>query len=189
MNPVSPNAALIVIDVQKAWDDPRWGRRNNPDAERNIASLLAAWRASKRPVFFVRHDSRFTGSPLHPSSPGNAIKDVVAPLPSEAVIGKNVNSAFIGTDLEARMRRARVDQAVVVGLTTAHCVSTTARMAGNLGFDTVVVSDAAAAFEWKGHDGRTVSPDDVHYHALASIHGEFANVVPTAEVLSALAPA
>ena len=180
------NAALIIIDVQEGFDDPRWGRRNNPDAEREIAGLLACWRARGGPVIHVKHNSRGTKSPLHTANPGNAIKSIVAPLPQEPVLEKTVNSAFIGTDLEARLRSANVREVVIVGLTTPHCVSTTARMAANLGFEARVVSDATAAYEWRGHDGALIAPEDVHYHALAALHGEFATIVSAADVMAEL---
>jgi nicotinamidase-related amidase len=178
-------SALLLIDVQQGFDDlAYWGPRNNPGAEANMARLLAAWRAAGRPVFHVKHNSRNPRSPLHPANPGNAIKPGVAPLPGEPVFEKDVNSSFIGTDLEARLRQAGVTDLVIVGLTTPHCVSTTTRMAGNLGFNVRLVSDATAAFDWKAHDGRTIPAAEMHYQALAPLHGEFATVVTTDAVLA-----
>lgn len=178
--------ALLVVDVQDGFDDPSWGRRNNPDAEANIADLLAAWRSRGDRVFHIKHNSRSPASPLRPAHPGNAIKAFAAPRPSEPVIKKSVNSGFIGTDLEAQLRRAHVRDVVIVGFTTPHCVSTTTRMAANLGFDTRVVSDATAAFEWRSHDGVLIPPEDMHYHALAALSGEFATVVTASDLLHAL---
>ncbi len=183
------NAVLIVIDVQNAFDDPRMGRRNNPDAEKNIARLLQAWRGSGRPIIHVRHDSVEPQSILRPGQPGNAIKKEAQPLEGERVIGKHVNSAFIGTDLEQRLRGSGQNTVVCVGLTTDHCVSTTARMAGNLGFNTVVVADATAAFERKNFDGTIVPAEEIYRGALASLHGEFAEVTNTDVVLEGLAGA
>ena len=101
MHPLPYNAALLVIDVQEGFDEPAWGGgRNNPEMEANIARLQCAWRASGRVLIHVRHDSRWPGSPLHPSRPGNAIKSGVEPLAGEPVISKSVSSAFIGTGLE-----------------------------------------------------------------------------------------
>lgn len=175
-------AALIIIDVQKGFEDPVWGARNNRDAEARIASMLAAWRRDQNPVFHVKHNSRSHASPLHVDSPGNAFKPETAPLPGEPVIEKDVNSAFIGTGLEAQLRNAGIEDLVLVGLTTPHCVSTTARMASNLDFRVRVVSDATAAFAWRAHDGALVAPEDVHYHALAALHGEFCTVVTAASL-------
>lgn len=176
--------ALLLIDVQQGFDDLAWwGARNNPEAEANLARLLAAWRAAGRPVFHVKHNSGNPRSPLHPSNVGNAIKPVVAPRANEPVITKVVNSSFIGTDLEARLRAAGVTSLVIGGLTTPHCVSTTTRMAANLGFSVQLVADAAAAFEWSAHDGRKIPAEEMHYQALAPLHGEFAEVVTTEAVL------
>jgi len=180
------DAALIIVDVQKGFDDPRWGRRNNPQAESNIQRLLEAWRKSRMPVFYIQHCSKVSGSPLRPGTPGNEIKDVVSPLNDEPVVRKNVNSAFIGTDLESQLRRRNIETVVIVGITTDHCVSTTARMAGNMGFDVYVVSDATLTFDRVGPDGTTYDAAVIHEVNLASLHNEFATVVNTASILEML---
>jgi len=183
---LEPTTALIIIDVQDGFDDPMWGPRNNRNAEANIARLLAAWRASGRPIFHVQHLSRYEHLPLHPSHPGSAIKAIVRPEGDEAVITKQVNSAFIGTDLETRLRERGIKSVVITGLTTDHCVSTTARMAANLGFATIVVADATATFDRSGPKGQVYPAQQVHDLALASLNDEFAQVVDTDEVLEEL---
>jgi nicotinamidase-related amidase len=180
------DTALVLIDVQQGFDDPRWGARNNPDAERNIARLLTAWRAYRRPVMHVQHMSRVPDSPLRPGRPGNALRPEAAPLPGEPVFQKTVNSAFIGTSLEAHLRAAGIDTLVLAGLTTDHCVSTTVRMASNLGFTAIVVSDATATFERTGPDGEHYDAEQMHRAALASLHGEFATVQRCDDVLAQL---
>lgn len=182
----SPDAALLIIDVQQGFDSAEWGERSNPAAESNIIRLLAAWRSAGMPVIHVQHLSTSPDSPLHPDSPGSALKPEVAPRDGEPLIQKRVNSAFIGTELEALLRERGIDGLVIVGLTTNHCVSTTTRMAGNLGFETVVVGDATAAFGVTGHDGRHHSAEDVHAVSLANLHGEFATVTSTDDVLTTL---
>lgn len=179
-------AALLLIDVQQGLDEPRWGARNNPDAEQRIAALLAAWRAVGRPVIHVQHLSREPQSPLRADLPGHAFKAEALPLGDEPIFRKHVNSAFIGTDLEAYLRANSIAELVVVGLTTDHCVSTTVRMAGNLGFDVTVVADATATFERRGPDGTHWSADTMHRVALASLHGEFATVRSSDAVLAEL---
>jgi len=186
MNPLPSNAALISIDVQQAFNDPKWGRRNNPDAEQKIAALLAGWRATGRPIFHVQHRSASPTGLFRPGAIGFMHKPEGQPLGNEPVILKSVNSSFIGTDLEAQLRTAGVNVLVIMGLTTDHCVSTTARMAGNFGFDTYFVADATATFERTGPDGRHFTAEQMHDTALASLHGEFATVVRSDEVLGAL---
>jgi len=177
------STALIVVDVQAAFLDSRMGERNNPQAESNIARLLAAWRSGGRPIRHVVHDSVEPNSLLRPDSPGNAIQAVATPKAGEPIYRKHVNSAFIGTKLESDLHHDGIETVVIVGLTTNHCVSTTARMAGNLGFKTLVVSDATASFARPALDGRLRPAEDVHSAALSDLHGEFATVIDTAEVL------
>jgi nicotinamidase-related amidase len=182
----SSGPALLLVDVQQGLDDPRWGARNNPQAEQRIADLLAAWRAAGRPVIHVQHLSLRPQSPLRADAPGHAFKVEALPMADEPVFRKHVNSAFIGTDLEAYLRANGIESLVVVGITTDHCVSSTARMAGNLGFAVTVVEDATATFERHGPDGTHLSADLMHRAALASLHGEFATVRSARDVLAAL---
>jgi nicotinamidase-related amidase len=179
--------ALLIIDVQKGLALERLGERNNPQAESNMASLLAAWRANRQPVIHIRHCSTEADSPLRPGLPGNAFKDEVLPLAGEAVFEKAVNSAFVGTGLERHLRRAGITRLVIVGLTTDHCVSASTRSASDLGFDVALISDATAAFERVGYDGRHYSGDEIHRVNLVSLDGEFCQVLRTAEILDRLA--
>ncbi|QCP52602.1 cysteine hydrolase [Trinickia violacea] len=186
MNSLPRDAVLIVIDVQQAFNDPSWGQRNNPSAETNIAALLAGWRKTQRPIIHIQHRSARLESLFHPDRPGFKVKPEAEPLSEEPVIYKDVNSAFIGTDLEQRLRTMGAKTLVIVGITTDHCVSTTTRMAGNFGFETYLVSDATATFERRGPDGNVFSAELMHETALASLHREFATVIDTASVLAGL---
>lgn len=177
-------AALVLIDIQEGFSDPYWGQRNNPGAEENAAMLLNVWRLAKRPVFHVQHLSCEPNSPLRPELPGSAIKTIVEPMQGELLFQKNVNSAFIGTNLEKALRDARIEELVIAGLTTDHCVSTSVRMAANLGFRVWLVQDSCATFAKTGPDGRTWSAEDLHWSALASLHGEFASVVNMQDLLT-----
>jgi nicotinamidase-related amidase len=183
MTPLGDKTALIIIDVQDGLDDPRLGKRNNPDAESNIARLLAAWRTKRRPIYHVQHISTKANSPLRPNQPGNAIKRIVAPQGDEPVIQKTVNNAFIGTDLEDRLRGEDIQSVVIVGLTTGHCVSATARMAGDLGFTTFVVDDATASHDCISYDGTHYPAETIHAISLASLHDEFATILKTDQLL------
>jgi nicotinamidase-related amidase len=182
---LSSSVALLLVDVQQGLDDPLWGARNNPDAEQRIADLLTVWRATSRPVIHVQHLSLLPQSPLREDAPGHAFKVQARPIGDEPVFQKHVNSAFIGTELEAHLRSNGIDSLVIVGITTDHCVSTTARMAANLGFDVTVVEDATTTFERRGPDGTLYSADLMHRVELASLNGEFATVRSSQDILAA----
>jgi nicotinamidase-related amidase len=184
---VPDDTVLLPIDVQLGFDSPSLGTRNNPRAEANGLRLVEAWRRAGRPIVHVRHDSVHAGSPLHPSSPGNGFKPGYGPRDGEWLVAKSVNSAFIGTDLELKLRRLGARNVAVFGLVTDQCVSTTARMAANLGYGGFVVADACAAFGLTGHDGVEVPAEALHRAHLATLHAEFLPVVDTDEVIAALA--
>jgi nicotinamidase-related amidase len=180
--------ALIVVDVQRAFDqwEAAGKRRNNPQAVDRIAELLAAFRANGAPVFHIRHEGTRPNSSFLPGGAGYPVKDEAREIEGEPVIMKRVNSAFIGTDLETRLRAADINTLVICGATTNHCVETTTRMAGNLGFDTRLVRDATWTFDRTGPDGDAHSAEDIHAMTLANLNGEFARIVSASEAIAAL---
>lgn len=178
------NTALLVIDVQKGFDDPCWGNRNNPNAESNIALLISFWRKKSQPIIHIQHCSDEPNSPLRSDSPGNEFKDEACPLADEKIFTKAVNSAFIGTKLESHLKAHDINSLTVVGLTTDHCVSTSTRMAGNIGFEVTLVSDATATFDRLGLDGTEYTANEIHNIHLASLNGEFCTVRSTADILN-----
>ncbi len=180
------NAALILVDVQKAFDDPSWGKPANPETDANIERLLSAWRRTGRPIVHVKHDSVRPSSILAPDAPGNEIKTFAKPQYGEPLFRKHVNSAFIGTDLESYLRTYGYSTVVVVGWVTDHCVSTTARMAGNLGFNTYVIADACTTHDRTSFTGNVIPAATVHESSLASLHGEFATVCTTEDILASI---
>lgn len=182
------NTALILIDIQKGFEDQAyWGNdRNNPEAESKASQILSHWRRLGLPVFHIKHDSTNPGSKLAPGQPGNEIMEIVKPLAGEPVIAKHVNSAFIGTDLKDRLDKQKIRSVAFVGLTTDHCVSTSVRMAANLGFETFVVSDATATFGKTTRDGKKIPAQQMHDINLASLDNEFATVLTTDQLLKML---
>ncbi len=183
------HCALLLVDIQKGLDDWDYygGQRNNPSAEKNAAAILQQFRKKNWPLFHIQHSSTNPESPLHASKEGFAIKEEVQPLAHEQVLTKNTNSAFIGTALEALLREAGIKDVIVVGLTTNHCVSTTVRMAANLGFTTFLIEDATATFDRKGVHGEVFEAALVHKTSLASLNEEFATILDTNSVLKMLA--
>jgi len=186
---LDPHTVLIPIDVQQGFDYAPWPRRNNPAMEANGQRLLAAWRECGRPLIHVRHDSIVAGSSLNPDHPGNAFRPGFEPLADEPVVSKSVNAAFIGTDLDLRLRRLGVTSVVLFGISTDMCVSTTARVAANLGYRTIVVGDACACFDLKDADGSVITAEEISRAHLATLRTEFAEVVDTAALIAASEPA
>jgi nicotinamidase-related amidase len=184
-----PNSpALIVVDVQRAFDqwEAAGRRRNNPQAVARIVDLLTAFRERGAPIFHIRHQGTHPNSSFLPDGTGYPVKDEAREQAGEPVIVKRVNSAFIGTDLEARLRAAGLETLVICGATTNHCVETTTRMAGNLGFDARLVRDATWTFDRTGPDGDVHSAEEIHAMTLANLNGEFARIVSTADAIAAL---
>ncbi|WP_225801834.1 cysteine hydrolase family protein [Streptomyces sp. NK15101] len=187
---INENAALVVVDVQKGFESEFWGRRDNPEAERNIAALIDVWQETGRPVVFVRHDSSQPGSPLAAGTEGNEFKDFVEERRGkgsgpELFVTKSVNSAFYGEpDLDAWLKGAGVEQFVVVGIQTNMCNETTARMGGNLGYDVLFPLDAMHTFDLAGPFGWTRSAEELTRATAVSLHGgRFARVVTTEDVV------
>jgi nicotinamidase-related amidase len=179
--------ALMILDVQKGFDDPYWGKRNNPQAEENIARLQTIWRKRKGTIIYSKHLSIQPKSPLHHTNKeGTEFKDIIKPEPNEPVFTKQVNSAFIGTELGTYLSTNQIKTVVITGLSTQHCVSTTTRMSSNLGYQTYLVSDAIAAFEITDHLGKQHSADLVQELELAMLQKEFATILTTEEMISQL---
>jgi nicotinamidase-related amidase len=176
--------ALLIVDVQKAIDHPSWGAdRNNPDAEGNIARLLSFWRDQRWPLFHIRHVSRDPKSTYRPRQNGAEFKPQAAPLEGEPIIDKSTNSAFIGTALESELRSAEISTLIITGVTTNNSVEATARMAGNLGFESYVIADATATFGRYDFAGTWRTAEEVHAMSLANINGEYAIVLTTEQLL------
>ena len=179
---------MLLIDIQKGFENENhWGgNRNNKDAELKCATLLEKWRSLKLPVFHIMHGSQDVNSPLHPSKAGFKLQDIIQPKSNESLIVKDVNSAFIGTDLEQQLKDQDITTLVIVGLTTNHCISTTTRMAGNLNFETFLISDATATFDRIGLNGKKFDSELIHQTTLANLNEEFATVVNLKSIISML---
>jgi nicotinamidase-related amidase len=181
------DTVLLIVDLQLAIDDARWGPRNNPDAEGHIAALLAAWRGAAMPVIHIRHDSTEAKSPYRPDSPGHAFKPEAMPGGAEPVIAKSAHSAFIRTGLDDMLSDLGVTTLVVCGVLTHNSVEATVRHAGNLGYRVLVPGDACRACAITDLTGRLWPAEDVHQLSLAVMHGEYATVTDTAALVAAAA--
>ena len=175
--------ALVVVDVQQAFDDPVWGNRNNPACEEHIAALVESWRRRGEPVVFVRHDSVEPDSPLRPDRPGNAFKPLLTGEP-DLLVAKHVNSAFLGDPpLAPWLRDHGIQEIAICGIQTNFCCETTARMGGNLGYAVRFVLDATHTFDRTGPDGRVVPAETLARVTATNLHDEFAVVCSTDDVV------
>ncbi len=183
MNFNSPNPLLMLIDLQKAIDDPSWGVRNNPNAEIEIGRLLDLWRDVQLPILHVKHMSIDPNSKYLPNTPGNVFKEIVCPIGSEEILEKDSNSAFIRTDLHSKLQDKGISEIVIVGVITNNSVEATARMSGNLGYETIVVSDATFTFNQTDFSGQEHEANVVHDMSLANMDGEYAKILTTDDIL------
>jgi nicotinamidase-related amidase len=187
MNIMLPKkTALIIIDVQNAIDHPEWskyGSRNNLNAEENMSLLLSKWRESGRKIIHVKHESKEPNSTYRSGDIGCEFKACVSPIEGELIIIKHVNSAFIGTDLEAILRESNISHLVVFGVITNNSVEATVRMAGNLGFNTHLVEDATFTFAKPDYTGKIRTADEVHTMSLANLENEYCKVVCADQVV------
>ena len=185
---IKKNPVLLLVDIQKAFLEKDYPGliRNNENAEFICGKILKKWRTLDLPIIHVRHSSTNPESKLHKSRPGFEFNDYVTPLETEMVLTKEVNSAFIGTNLENILIKSHIDTLVIVGMTTNHCISTTVRMSGNLGFDTYLISDSTACYNTKGMNGEIIPCNTIYNSALASLQEEFATVIDSKELFDNL---
>lgn len=170
---------VIPMDIQKGFSHQCWGPRNNPNFEAHVEKALTAARDAGLSIWHVRHLSLSTGAPLSPGQSGADFAPYAAPIEGERIYEKHVNSGFIGTTLEADLRAESVEHIVLFGMTSDHCVSTTARMAANIGFKVTLLGDAIATHDRFDLDGNRIEAALVHQVSLASLNGEFARVMST----------
>jgi nicotinamidase-related amidase len=176
-------AVLLPIDMQQAFDGEPWPRRWNKAVDENGIALLNRWRAAERPIVHVRHDSVMEGSTLAPGTSGNRFRPGFEPNSGEPIVSKSVNSAFIGTDLDLRLRRLGARHVVVFGISTDMCVSTTIRTGANMGWDMVLVEDACDCFDLPDRNGGTIPAEAVQAAHVATLGFEFCRVVKASELV------
>lgn len=178
-------AVLLPIDMQQAFDGAPWPRRWNSAVDENGLALIRRWREAGRPIIHVRHDSVTEGSSLAPGSEGNQFRLGFEPLAGEQMVSKSVNSAFIGTDLDLKLRRLSARHVIAFGISTDMCVSTTVRTGANMGWDMMLVADACDCFELPDGNGGMISAEAIHAAHVATLGFEFCRVVSTQELVGA----
>lgn len=176
--------AVLVIDMQEGMADRiRLGRVPvNPEAPDQIARLLADARAKALPVIHVHHDDPDPASPFRKGFPGAAPMPCAAPRAEEAVLWKHASSAFAGTGLDAHLRALGVTELVVAGAVAAFCVTSTVRMASDLGYRVLLPQDALLGFDLPAHDGGRIDAATVHRVTLSLLGADFATLTTVADL-------
>ena len=179
------SAALVVIDVQKAFHetDVTGAARSCPEAAENIAKLLEHFRSQDVPVIHVHHHADDPDDPFFSDGPGAAPEEFAKPIGDEPTIVKKTSSAFVGTGLDEMLRLKGVSELTLCGAAANYCVDSTARSAGDLGYSVQVVGDAVWTYGEAGPDGVGYEGQTLHAVSMANLHGEFATVVSTRDVL------
>ena len=188
MDFINKNPALLLIDIQKAFLDKDYpgGKRNNHNAELICGKILEKWRELGLNVIHVRHSSTNPNSKLHESKPGFEFNDYVKPKGNEMILTKHVNSAFIGTGLDGILKGFNINTLVIVGMTTNHCISTSVRMAGNLGYETFLINDSTACYNTIGLDGKEIDCEVIYNISIANLKDEFAQVINSKKLFKLL---
>ena len=177
--------ALLLIDIQRDYfPDGRHPLVGSDLAAEAASSVLAGFRARSEPVVHVQHSwDEPDAAYLKPGTPGFAHDDRVTPADDEPVVVKQAPNAFVGTDLEQRLRREGIEQLVVAGMMTSMCVDATVRAAVDLGFEVTVVGDACAAPDLE-HGGVQVPGEQVHAAFLAALADGYAEVIEAESLLA-----
>lgn len=169
-------------------------RRINQTVLANAQRLLTAFRARKLPVIYLAvgccmEEGRdlptwirefdqtglaLVGERVHPpvGDPSWQIDDAVAPIAGEMVLNKTSSGALASTKLDQTLHNLGVTSLVVCGLTTAVCVTQTARETADRGFHVVIANDACTEMSVELHDA-----------ALLAFAWVFGRVRPTEDIV------
>ena len=183
MTPLDPaKTALVVIDVQNDYfPGGRFPLFRANAALKNVLALRDWARGRSIPIFWVRHTSRAESRFFRPGTPGRELHPRLVPG-DETIVDKTTPNSFVGTNLEALLRKSGVDTVVWAGMMTWMCVDTTVRAAKDLGFSNILAHDACASGWLKGPHG-VVTPWSSHKAFVAALGFHHATLTTTKTVL------
>lgn len=162
-------SAVVIVDAQREYLDGAVPLKGIQESLVEIKKLLDKARAKNVPVFHVVHQT-MPGAPIFaPDSWTSEIIDAVKPVGDEAVVKKNLPSAFVNTDLKKFLDEAGKKELVVAGFMTHMCINATTRSAVDLGFQPTVVGTACATRDLPGANGGVVTAEELHRSNLASL--------------------
>jgi nicotinamidase-related amidase len=137
--------ALFVIDVQESFRQrPIWAAISNPDIVERIDPLVETARANGDLVVWVRHAEPGSGNVFDPASGYVEYLPGLKPLAGEPELIKTSHNVFTTTNAQQLLTQHGVGEVAVTGIRTEQCCETTARVASDLGYRTVFVTDATA---------------------------------------------
>jgi nicotinamidase-related amidase len=177
-------SALLVIDAQDSFkfDQKKWERRNNRDFEKNVAALIAAYRAAKLPVIFFLHTDDDPG--FERNSPYVKLMDFITPRADEPVILKDTRNAFTSTGLGTILLEKGVRKVAITGIQMEQCCETTARVAADLGYAVDFVIDGTMTFPIAHRDkpGEELGVEAIRERTEYALRGRFARIVTVAQL-------
>ena len=178
------DAVLIVIDAQMEYtDEGALTLDGLQPALDNITALLLKGRKDGAEIVHIAHEGS-EGRAFDPAKGGRIIEQV-APIEGETVIGKGLPNSFAHTGLQNHLAEIGRPHLVICGFMTHMCVSSTARAALDLGYETTVVSDATATRTLPAADGgEAILAADLHRSSLAALADRFSAINTTAQVLA-----
>ena len=169
-------SALIMVDLQNTYTEGTMELVAVQPAIAEAKRLLERARDAGTLIYHIVHNAG-AGTPYDIDAPIGQIVDDVAPREGESVIVKRYPNAFVGTDLEARLKERGVENVILAGFMTHMCIDSTARGAFDLGFKPTVVDAATATRDLPSGNGGVVRAADLHAASLAALRDLFAVVV------------
>ena len=189
--------ALIVIDVQESFRSrPNWSAVNHPDIADRVGRLVQAARAKGDLVVWLLHTEPGSGGAFDPVNGQVRLIDGLEPIDGEPIVTKTSHNAFTTTNLQQILTRHGIREVVISGIRTEQCCETTTRVASDLGYDVVFVSEATATTplpHWETPadatleeilaDPRTLSPETIVERTDYVLAGRFATIRTLDEML------
>jgi len=170
-------SAVLVIDAQIEYTAAGRLPLDGIDAAlERIAALLDAARAQDRPIVHVAHRGK-PGGLFDPETPAFDFAGPAMPREGEAVVIKTLPDSFVGSELDAALKRTGTGNLLVTGFMTHMCVSSTVRTSIGLGYAPTVIAAACTTRDLPDGRGGRVAARDLHRNELVALSDLFAAVV------------
>ena len=180
-------SALLVIEAQDSFKiDPKWERRNNLAFEKNVATLIDAYRAARLPIVFFLHTDSDEG--FATDHPAFRLMDFIEPRGDEPVLLKNTRNCFTSTSLQPYLLEKSVRRVVIAGIQMEQCCETSARVAADFGYAVDFVTEATMTFpipDWD-HPGQELGVDAIRERTEYALRRRFARIVTVAQLAQEL---